>query len=68
MKLFASALLLFVLVVVSCNVDVGSGQISTTIDPNIPREDPANYPKNPIVSIPPVVADPADASDGAPFD
>jgi hypothetical protein len=51
--------------VFSCGNDAGPTKVTETIDPNLPREDPASYPESPIVSVPPV-ADRADASaDGA---
>ena len=34
----------------------GETKIVTTIDPNLPREDPSSYPDNPIVSLPPPCA------------
>jgi hypothetical protein len=34
----------------------GETKIVTTIDPNLPREDPSSYPDNPIVSMPPPCA------------
>jgi len=34
----------------------GETKIVTTIDPNLPHEDPSSYPDNPIVSIPPPCA------------
>ena len=36
----------------------GETKITTTIDPNLPRDDPSSYPDNPIISIPPVIASP----------
>jgi hypothetical protein len=36
----------------------GDTKITTTIDTNLPHEDPSSYPDNPIVSIPPVIASP----------
>jgi len=35
---------------------IGETKISTTVDPNLPNEDPSAYPENPIVSVPPVCA------------
>jgi hypothetical protein len=32
----------------------GQTKIITTIDPNLPREDPSSYPDNPIISMPPL--------------
>jgi len=34
----------------------GQTKIVTTIDPNLPREDPSSYPDNPIISMPPPCA------------
>jgi hypothetical protein len=34
----------------------GETKIVTTIDPNLPHEDPSSYPDNPIVSMPPPCA------------
>jgi hypothetical protein len=34
----------------------GETKIVTTIDPNLPHEDPSSYPSNPIVSMPPPCA------------
>jgi hypothetical protein len=34
----------------------GETKIVTTIDPNLPHEDPSSYPDNPIVSLPPPCA------------
>ena len=36
----------------------GETKVVTTIDPNLPHEDPSSYPDNPIVSVPPVTASP----------
>jgi hypothetical protein len=49
------------LLVASCTVEYGEGKITPTIDPNLPREDPASYPDDPIVSVPPVIACPTDS-------
>lgn len=35
---------------------VGDAKVTTTIDSNIPQQDPSAYPENPIVSAPPVCA------------
>jgi len=35
---------------------IGETKITTTIDPNLPGEDPSSYPETPIVSVPPVCA------------
>ena len=35
---------------------VGETKVTVTIDPNLPREDPAQYPENPIISVPPSCA------------
>ena len=32
---------------------VGETNITTTIDTNLPSEDPSAYPENPIISVPP---------------
>lgn len=32
---------------------VGETKVTVTIDPTMPREDPSQYPENPIISIPP---------------
>jgi hypothetical protein len=37
-----------------------------TIDPNLPHEDPSNYPENPVVSVPAVVACPYKATNACP--
>ena len=37
---------------------VGDSKVTVTIDPNIPDTDPSEFPNNPIVSQPPVVASP----------
>lgn len=37
---------------------IGETKITTTVDPNLPNEDPSAYPENPIVSPPPVIASP----------
>lgn len=34
----------------------GATKVVTTIDPNLPKEDPSTYPDNPIISIPPPCA------------
>lgn len=34
----------------------GETKVVTTIDPNLPNEDPSSYPDNPIISIPPPCA------------
>jgi hypothetical protein len=36
----------------------GETKVVTTIDQNLPHEDPSSYPDNPIVSVPPVTASP----------
>ena len=36
----------------------GETKVITTIDQNLPHEDPSSYPDNPIVSVPPVTASP----------
>ena len=36
----------------------GETKITTSIDPNLPHEDPSSYPDNPIISVPPVIASP----------
>ncbi len=35
---------------------VGETRVTMTVDPNIPRDDPAQYPENPVISIPPSCA------------
>jgi hypothetical protein len=35
---------------------VGETKVTVTIDPTMPREDPAQYPENPIISVPPSCA------------
>jgi hypothetical protein len=35
---------------------VGETRVTVTVDPNLPREDPAQYPENPIISVPPSCA------------
>jgi len=35
---------------------IGETKITTTVDPNLPTEDPSGYPDNPIISVPPVCA------------
>lgn len=35
---------------------VGETRVSMTVDPNIPRDEPAQYPENPIISVPPTCA------------
>jgi hypothetical protein len=35
---------------------VGETKVTVTIDPNLPKEDPAQYPENPIISVPPSCA------------
>jgi hypothetical protein len=37
---------------------IGETKITTTVDPNLPSEDPSVYPENPVVSVPPVIASP----------
>ena len=37
---------------------IGETKITTTVDPNLPTEDPSAYPENPIISVPPVTASP----------
>jgi hypothetical protein len=64
MKFRAPLLLLFVPQVVSCGT--GSAKLTTTIDPNIPREDPSSYPNNPDVYVPPVIACPFKSTSGCP--
>jgi hypothetical protein len=34
----------------------GETKIVTTVDPNLPHEDPSSYPDNPIISVPPPCA------------
>jgi hypothetical protein len=34
----------------------GETKVVTTIDPNLPREDPSTFPDNPIISVPPTCA------------
>jgi hypothetical protein len=34
----------------------GETKVVTTVDPNLPHEDPSSYPDNPIISIPPPCA------------
>jgi len=36
----------------------GETKVVTTIDQNLPHEDPSSYPDNPVVSVPPVTASP----------
>jgi len=36
----------------------GETKVTTTIDTNLPKDDPSSYPDNPIVSVPPVTASP----------
>jgi hypothetical protein len=61
-----ASLLFFVPFAISCSVDVGKAKITTTIDPNLPREDPWSYPDNPIPSVPPVIACPYKATNACP--
>jgi len=35
---------------------VGESRVTTTIDPNLPQQDPSEYPVTPVVSVPPVCA------------
>jgi hypothetical protein len=32
---------------------VGETRVTMTLDPNLPREDPSQYPENPMISVPP---------------
>ncbi|HKQ70709.1 MAG TPA: hypothetical protein VJT73_15290 [Polyangiaceae bacterium] len=35
---------------------IGETKVTTTVDPNLPKEDPTAYPENPVISVPPVCA------------
>jgi hypothetical protein len=62
MNIRALAFPLVLSAVGSCADDAGPTRVTTTVDPAIPREDPASYPKYPIVSVPPGATDARDAS------
>jgi hypothetical protein len=61
-----SALLLFFLPLISSCSDAGFAVGGRAIEPNLPREDPASYPDNPITSVPPVIACPYKSTNGCP--
>jgi hypothetical protein len=63
LNIAATRLLALFVLVFSCADGAGAGstKVTETIDPNLPREDPASYPDYPIVSTPSVF-DTADAS------
>jgi hypothetical protein len=35
---------------------IGETKVTTTVDPNLPHEDPSIFPENPLISIPPLCA------------
>jgi hypothetical protein len=54
----ALALSMFLL---SCGNEAQPTNVTPTIDPNLPREDPASYPEAPIVGVPPAEDSAGDA-------